>query len=312
MATWSGIRNKLENEYLAHSLRGHIQYFSAAYSKSPDHKGRFCVRYDGEEIFKTDYYDWDMTSWRRDIELWDEYPDKSKLECWNIAKKETIDSGKFPPYIFYDSFNEFDNQSIEKSLCSENAVVRMLAILDRRVGKRRLIAMKDTIKNEPGWIQKFYRLRMNAENLLTEDEVEKREQIKGTMLMTTFETIKELIAQADKAIKEERFDDLINFYTDDAVLVVMPGKEVHGKAAIKEAFIKIAAYFKNSVVPTQGKMLMLETEDTVLVLSQTLLDADNRDTSEFSMDRRATYVYRKVSDKWLCAIDNSYGTTLLD
>lgn len=124
--------------------------------------------------------------------------------------------------------------------------------------------------------------------------------------------IKMLIAAADKAIKEEKFDDLMDFYTDDAVLVVRPGLEAKGKEAIKEAFIKIAAYFKNSVVPTQGKMLMIEAGDTVLVLSQTLLDADNKETSEYSMDRRATYVYRKIDGKWLCAIDNSYGMTLLD
>ena len=79
--------------------------------------------------------------------------------------------------------------------------------------------------------------------------------------------IKMLIAAADKAIKEEKFDDLMDFYTDDAVLVVRPGLEAKGKEAIKEAFIKIAAYFKNSVVPTQGKMLMIEAGDTVLVLS---------------------------------------------
>lgn len=126
------------------------------------------------------------------------------------------------------------------------------------------------------------------------------------------EKIKELIAAADKAIKEERFDDLMEFYTDDAVLVVKPGLEAKGKTAIKEAFIKIAAYFDNSVVPTQGKMMMIEAGDTVLVLSQTLLDADNKENSEYSMDRRATYVYRNVNGKWLCAIDNSYGTTLLD
>lgn len=124
--------------------------------------------------------------------------------------------------------------------------------------------------------------------------------------------IQHLIDEADLAIREERFDDLMNFYTDDAVLVVRPGLEVRGKEAIKAAFIKIAAYFKNSVVPTQGKICMLEAGDTVLVLSQTLLDADNKDTSEYSMDRRATYVYRKVDGQWLCAIDNSYGTTLLD
>ena len=124
--------------------------------------------------------------------------------------------------------------------------------------------------------------------------------------------IKELINQADQAIKEERFDDLMSFYTDDAVLVVKPGLEAKGKDAIKKAFIKIAAYFKNSVVPTQGNMVMLEAGDTVLVLSQTLLDADNKDTSDYSMDRRATYEYRKIDGKWLCAVDNSYGTALLD
>lgn len=126
------------------------------------------------------------------------------------------------------------------------------------------------------------------------------------------EEIKELIHQADLAIREERFDDLMNFYTDDAVLVIRPGMEAHGKAAIKEAFIKIAAYFKNSIVPTQGKMIMLEAGDTVLVISQTLLDAENKETSEYSMDRRATYVYRKIENKWLCAVDNSYGTALID
>ena len=109
------------------------------------------------------------------------------------------------------------------------------------------------------------------------------------------EEIKNLISAADRAIKEERFDDLMEFYTDDAVLVVRPGLEVQGKEAIKSAFIKIAAYFKNSVVPTQGKMMMIETGDTVLVLSQTLLDAENKDTSEYSMDRRATYVYRRIA-----------------
>lgn len=124
--------------------------------------------------------------------------------------------------------------------------------------------------------------------------------------------IKELIDAADKAIREERFDDLMNFYTEDAVLVVKPGLEVQGKEAIKKAFIKIAEYFKNSIIPTQGKMIMIEAGDTILVMSQTLLEADNKSESEFSMHRRATYIYRNIDGKWLCAIDNSYGTSLLD
>ena len=126
------------------------------------------------------------------------------------------------------------------------------------------------------------------------------------------ETIRDLIRQADEAIREERFGDLMEFYTEDAVLVLRPGKEAHGKAEIKEAFIAIARYFNNSLVPTQGNMVMLEAGDTVLVLSQTFVEAEKKPDSEYPGERRATYVYRKVDGKWLCAIDNSYGTSLLD
>ena len=37
--------------------------------------------------------------------------------------------------------------------------------------------------------------------------------------------IKSLIEQADEAIRNEEFDKLMDFYTDDAVLVMMPGND---------------------------------------------------------------------------------------
>lgn len=43
MATWSGIRSKLEKEYLAPSLQGRIQYFATSYHKCPDHEGRAAI-----------------------------------------------------------------------------------------------------------------------------------------------------------------------------------------------------------------------------------------------------------------------------
>lgn len=129
--------------------------------------------------------------------------------------------------------------------------------------------------------------------------------------MSASTEILHLIDEADKAITEERFDDLMNFYTDDAVLVVRPGLEVHGKEAIRHAFVKIAAYFKNSLKPVQGKRLFIEAGDTVLVLAQTFIEANNKAESAYDYERHATYIYRKVDGKWLCAIDNSYGTTLL-
>jgi len=124
--------------------------------------------------------------------------------------------------------------------------------------------------------------------------------------------LKEIIKNCDLAIKQEDFDTLVNYYTDDAILIVKPDMIARGREEIKKAFITIAQYFNNSIVPTEGEMVILEAGDTALVLSQTLLAADKND-SEYSMDRRATYVFKKDSTgKWLCAIDNSYGTDLIN
>lgn len=123
--------------------------------------------------------------------------------------------------------------------------------------------------------------------------------------------LKEIIKKCDLAIKQEDFDTLMNYYTDDAILVVKPGMIARGKDEIKKAFIAIAKYFNNSLTPTQGDMIFLEAGDTVLVLSQTFLAADIN-ASEFSMERKATYVFKKnPQGEWLCAIDNSYGTDLI-
>ena len=56
VSTWSGIRNKLENDYLCPALRGHIQYFATSYSKSADHEGRAAIRVDGVEVLRSNYY----------------------------------------------------------------------------------------------------------------------------------------------------------------------------------------------------------------------------------------------------------------
>jgi ketosteroid isomerase-like protein len=123
--------------------------------------------------------------------------------------------------------------------------------------------------------------------------------------------LKEIIGQCDLAIQREDFDTLMDYYSDDAVLVIKPGMVAHGKEEIKKAFMAIAAYFNNSIVPTQGEMIILEAGDIALVLSQTLLEAQ-KDDSEYCMDRKATYVFKKnTQGEWLCAIDNSYGTDLI-
>ena len=65
VSTWSGIRNKLENDYLCPALRGHIQYFATSYSKSADHEGRAAIRVDGVEVLRSNYYTYFENVWTK-------------------------------------------------------------------------------------------------------------------------------------------------------------------------------------------------------------------------------------------------------
>ncbi|MDE5588308.1 MAG: hypothetical protein K2J60_04090 [Acetatifactor sp.] len=163
MPTWSGIRKKLETEYLAQSLRGHIQYYVTSYSRSPDHHGRAAIRYDGQEIISGCYWN----NWvKADLFPRDEKYDKRMSTEMAYMDDTALKLGIFDEYCFYEAFNKFDNQSIEASLKSDDLIVRIFAVLDRRIGKRRLELMKETIADEPETFREFYAIRAKAEGLL--------------------------------------------------------------------------------------------------------------------------------------------------
>jgi len=130
-------------------------------------------------------------------------------------------------------------------------------------------------------------------------------------MKTNGQELQQFIESADSAINREDFDGLMNFYSDDATLVVMPGKTVSGKDHIRRAFVAIAEHFNHSLEVTQGEMVVIEAGDTALVVANTQLAANRKSDSPFSMDRNANYVFKKFPDGWRCVIDNSYGAELL-
>lgn len=129
---------------------------------------------------------------------------------------------------------------------------------------------------------------------------------------TTQEQLRAVIEAADRAITAEDFDALMNFYAEDATLVIMPGRHATGKAQIRKAFAAIADHFNHSIVVKQGEMQVIEGAGTALVLMQTILETMDTNGLSTTTTRRATYVFRQeASGSWLCVIDNSYGTDLL-
>ncbi len=158
MYQWSKIRDRLENEYLADCLKGRIRYFATAYRESHDgDKGRAAIYLDGKPVIEGSTFEqWlnpDIAGYYRT------FPDSI------AADASVLEKGWFDQYDFYLSFRKFDNQSIEASLSSSNQLVRIFALLDRRVGKRTLQKLGKAMDSEPEVLRRFYAIRMEAEGL---------------------------------------------------------------------------------------------------------------------------------------------------
>lgn len=173
--SWSAMRKILEQENICESLKGRIQYFATRYRKSHDQEGRVAIRLDGEEIFQSDFYDWDI----KRHEAWDEINETqgrktSYRESGEQMELGALNKGGFDQFSFYRAFHYYYNSSINESLQSPDPVVRLFAILDKRIGKRRLQNLLADIELQPEWLQVFYRLRFNADAITISTEKQKR------------------------------------------------------------------------------------------------------------------------------------------
>jgi len=161
------MRKILEQKNICDSLKGRIQYFATRYRKSHDQEGRVAIRLDGNEIFKSCFYDWED---KRDEILTSNVIPKEQAtsyrDYWDKIHCETKNHGGFDQYGFYGAFHEYHNQSIEKSLDSPDPVVRLFAIMDKRVGKRRLQNMFSEMQAQPEWLQVFFKLRSEADGII--------------------------------------------------------------------------------------------------------------------------------------------------
>lgn len=65
---------------------------------------------------------------------------------------------------FLKAVLEFRNLSIEDALNSADYIIKVLAILDKRVGKRTLqkITQAEEYKQYPAWARRFYELRLGT------------------------------------------------------------------------------------------------------------------------------------------------------
>lgn len=169
LGSWSGMRKYLEKEMLAESLQGRIRYNCTRYvGMDMDHIfGVFIddvlVKQFSYETLNTYFinqgYKNDVANLSEIQKYWNEF--------WELFEKYPMETRvEYSDEEFSGALKEYRNQSIEKSISSSNPIVRMFAILDRRIGKRALKNQKNNIEFQPEWLQQFYRLRIEAESIV--------------------------------------------------------------------------------------------------------------------------------------------------
>ena len=167
LGSWSGMRKYLEQEMIAKCMQGRVRYNCTTYV-GMDGCRMFEIYIDNRLIKQ---FSWETVNTyfidngykqREDYygtsEYWDEF--------WTLMDNiSLIDRFEYTDGEFCDALAKYRNQPIKESIHSDNPLERMFAILDRRLGKRTLLSIKETLDEQPIWLQFFYNLRFESEHI---------------------------------------------------------------------------------------------------------------------------------------------------
>lgn len=157
--SWAGL-NKQLSDLLCDEMKGHVSYFLTRYHKVHNSYGRAAIRLDNRELI---CFSWiEMYNQEKDVSealeetgIWDYY-DLNLKSKWD-------ENGTYSDMNFLLAATSFLQMPIEQALYSDNFIVRIFAIFDRRVGNRTLQKIKkDGIyQSYPDWVKQFYQLRFD-------------------------------------------------------------------------------------------------------------------------------------------------------
>ncbi len=159
--SWSGL-NKQLTSLLCDELKGHLYYFLTRYHQVHNSYGRAAIRLDKRELC---CFSWiEMYNQERDV---GELYEKTGVEdyCDPDLKKKWDDNATYHDMDFISAATTFLQEPVMESLYSENFLIRIFAIIDRRIGKRTLQKIREQgeYTGFPDWVKQFYELRLNAQ-----------------------------------------------------------------------------------------------------------------------------------------------------
>ena len=172
--SWSNLKKQM-NDLLCDSLKEKISYFYTSYHDVHNVYGRATINYCKKEIAA---FSWlERYAQQRDmVEQYKKMKDASIefndcMLAYEFANTTAMREKWMPNCIlcetdFVNSMTIYLKTDIATSLSSDNYLLRVFAYMDRRVGKRTLIKIKDDVKKLPDWAKQFYQLRCEADGIV--------------------------------------------------------------------------------------------------------------------------------------------------
>lgn len=132
---WSKL-NQIAQLKLAPSLAGRVRLETTHYRHAHDQEGRWGVVIDGEQVYGLGCIVADRESSEDFTRLREQ--GYSIAEANRLCREHAIANARHDQYQFHRSVWDYTQMSINDALDSRDAVIRALAYMDARTGKRRL------------------------------------------------------------------------------------------------------------------------------------------------------------------------------
>jgi len=159
---WSKRKKRVES-FFANSVKGRIELRSTHYRGTHDEEGRGYITYDKKIIWSMCTLSFYPEEYERMEILLEQNKYLTPYQAQYLAYKKLAAEGKYNQYTFYASLDEYCNNPIETSLHSKNTLIKCLAMLDKRLGKRRLKSLD--LSNEHQKVKLFHIIRCECEGI---------------------------------------------------------------------------------------------------------------------------------------------------
>ena len=159
--SWSNLKKQM-HDLLCDSLKDKISYFYTSYHEVHNAYGRATINYDKKEIAA---FSW-VEMYAQEREVSQLYAEGKKVSYGELEKGKWMPECKLCDADFINSLTIYLKTDIATALNSDNYLLRVFAYMDRRVGKRTLIKIKDDVEKLPDWVKQFYQIRCEADGIV--------------------------------------------------------------------------------------------------------------------------------------------------